>query len=179
MEATQVLNFWFDEIDHSLWFSKNTEFDRLVKERFLLTYHFVKEGQSAEWRTTPEGRLAQVIVLDQFPRNMFRDTPEAFATDATALAVAEECVLNHEDKKIPLEKRGFLYMPYMHSEDQKVHETAVTLFSQESLEENLRFELLHKKIIDRFGRYPHRNKILKRKSTPEEIEFLKESNSSF
>lgn len=174
-----VLQFWFQELDPKMHFSKNSELDEKIRERFLKTYHEIIEGKTADWRNTPEGRLAEIIVLDQFSRNMFRDTAQAFAADDLALNLAMTAVHVGDDQKLSLEQRSFLYMPYMHSEDRKVHEQAVILFSQKGLEFNLKFELLHKKIIDRFGRYPHRNQILKRTSTKEELSFLKEKGSSF
>ena len=160
-------------------FAKSDELDKKIRDRFLSTYKEVINGKTADWRKTPEGRLAEIIVLDQFSRNMFRNSKQAFAADNLALKLAQEMVKSGDDQKIPLEQRAFVYMPYMHSEDPKVHDEAVKLFSQKGLEIGLKFELLHKKIIDRFGRYPHRNEILGRVSTPEEIEFLKEEGSSF
>ncbi|MNJ98443.1 hypothetical protein D3C87_162090 [compost metagenome] len=179
MNPQKVLDFWFEEIDPSLWFMKDDLFDQRVQDRFLPTYAFLINDETHAWRVSPEGRLAEVIVLDQFPRNMFRDKPEAFATDELALIAAQEAVRVGDDRKLPIIQRAFLYMPYMHSEDAKVHEQAMKLFNQPGLENNYKYEIAHKKIIDRFGRYPHRNKILGRKSTPEEIEFLKEPGSSF
>jgi uncharacterized protein (DUF924 family) len=179
MEANDILNFWFEEIDKKLWFSKDSDFDRLVKESFLPIYNEIINLKKADWRQTAEGRLAEIIVLDQFSRNMFRDLPQSFATDAMALSLAQEAVHLGFDQKLLIPQRIFLYMPYMHSEDAQVHAVAVKLFSQKGLEENLRFELAHKEIIDRFGRYPHRNKILDRISSREEIEFMKQPGSSF
>lgn len=179
MDWQLVLDFWFEEIDPSFWFMKDDLFDQQIRTRFSKTYDYVVAGNSVTWRQTPEGRLAEVIVLDQFARNMFRDTPKAFAADPLALHLAQEAVRVGDDQKLYLEQRSFIYMPYMHSENAEVHKKALELFSQKGLEENLKFEILHKNIIDRFGRYPHRNKVLGRTSTPEEIEFLKTPGSSF
>ena len=118
-------------------------------------------------------------MLDQFSRNLFRDSANAFSYDAMALTLAQEAVSRGVDKMLPIEKRAFLYMPYMHSESKCIHKEAEKLFKQEGMEHNYEFELQHKAIIDKFGRYPHRNIILNRHSTPEEIAFLKEPNSSF
>jgi uncharacterized protein (DUF924 family) len=126
--------------------------------------------------------LAEVLVLDQFSRNVYRRKPQrprAFAQDALALALAQELVASGQDRTLPLAQRNFAYMPYMHSESALVHEQAVALFSQPGMADTLRFELLHKAIIDRFGRYPHRNAILGRSSTAEELAFLSEPGSSF
>lgn len=178
-KASEVLQFWFEELDPKMHFTKSTELDQMIRERFLETYESIVGGEMTNWRKTPEGRLAEIIVLDQFSRNMFRDTAQAFAADDLALKLAMEAVKNGEDQKLPLQKRVYFYMPYMHSENKKIHEQAVKLFSQKGLEYSLKFEFLHKNIIDRFGRYPHRNVALKRESTAEEIQFLKEKGSSF
>lgn len=174
-----VFNFWFKEISASARFKKDENFDNEILRRFLEVYRDVVAGKTAGWRITAEGRLSEIIVLDQFSRNMFRDKPEAFAADDLALQLAQTAVNSKIDQELPLEQRVFLYMPYMHSEDAHVHEQALKLFSQKGLEDALKYEILHKNIIDRFGRYPHRNKILGRISTAEEIEFMKGPNSSF
>lgn len=179
MSAQRVLDFWFKEISPEKWFQKDPHFDETVKSLFLGIYEEATAGTTASWRKTAEGRLAEVIVLDQFPRNMFRDTPQAFATDEIAQNLAREAVRLGDDQMLSPAQKAFLYMPYMHSESKKLHQEAVRLFSQKGLEDNLKYEILHKEIIDRFGRYPHRNKILGRKSTPDELEFLKQPNSSF
>jgi uncharacterized protein (DUF924 family) len=131
------------------------------------------------WRATPEGRLAEILVLDQFSRNIFRDTPRAFAQDALALVLAQELVAGGHDQQLTPKQRAFAYMPYMHSESLAIHAQAVQLFALPGLENNLSFELRHQAIIERFGRYPHRNAILGRTSTPEELAFLNEPGSSF
>lgn len=174
-----VIDFWFKELEPSSWFVKDEGFDALLRERFLSCYQQAIKGELYQWRTCPQGRLAEIIVLDQFSRNMFRDRPEAFSSDTIALVLAQTAVAAGCDQPLSPQERSFLYMPYMHSESAKVHEIAVQLFSQPGLERNLEFELRHKTIIDRFGRYPHRNKILGRVSTPEELEFLAQPGSSF
>lgn len=174
-----VFNFWFKELSPSARFKKDEKIDQEIRERFLTLYHDVVAGRTSDWRSTPEGRLSEIIVLDQFSRNMFRDQSKAFAADNLALQLAIDAVAAGEDQKLPLEQRWFIYMPYMHSEDSHVHAQAVKLFSQTGLEEGLKYEIMHKNIIDRFGRYPHRNVIVGRDSTPDEIEFLKGPNSSF
>lgn len=179
ISAENVLHFWFQELDSKLHFAKIPELDQRIRDRFLQTYHDVLNGKTRAWQKTPEGKLAEIIVLDQFSRNIFRDSPQAFAGDMFALNLAQAAVACGDDQKIPIERRSFIYMPYMHSEDREIHEKAVMLFSQKGLEFNLKFELMHKKIIDRFGRYPHRNQVLGRVSTTEEIEFLKEKGSAF
>jgi uncharacterized protein (DUF924 family) len=179
MNYPDVLKFWFEDIDKSFWFKKDDNFDKKIRELFSETYDRIIAGETAHWRLVPEGQLAEIIVLDQFGRNMFRGTPKAFAADELALELAQDAVQRGSDLQVSPEQRPFLYMPFMHSEDPKVHVKAVELFAQPGMEENLRFELLHKDIIDRFGRYPHRNEILGRVSTPEEIKFLSQAGSSF
>ena len=179
MVAHDVILFWFSEIDRSLWFAKNVDFDRKLKERFLELHAQVSRGETFHWRSTAEGRLAEIIVLDQFSRNMFRDTPEAFAYDTLALILAQEALAQKVDEQLDIEQRAFLFMPFMHSESPAIHREALKLFSKSGLESNLKYEMLHKQIIDRFGRYPHRNEILGRESTPEEIKFLEGPDSSF
>lgn len=123
--------------------------------------------------------MAEIIILDQFSRNMFRETPRSFSHDVQALVLAQEAVALGLDAELPTEQRTFLYMPYMHSESLRIHEEAVRLFTLNGVKENLDFEYRHKVIIERFGRYPHRNAILGRESSPEEVAFLNEPGSSF
>ena len=179
MNHQSVLDFWFHEIDSKFWFAKDTAFDQLIHERFQLTHQAAMRCELFAWRDWPEGRLAEIIVLDQFSRNIYRDSPLAFAADPLSLALAQEAV--HADVQHHLSERQkpFLYMPFMHSESPLIHERAVELFSEPGLENNLKFELKHKAIIDRFGRYPHRNAILGRTSSQEELEFLNSPGSSF
>lgn len=173
MKWQEVIQFWFEETAPSQWFKKDEAFDAKIKEKFEETYWSVVRSETKNWREVPEGRLAEVIVLDQFSRNMFRGSPQAFANDALALKLAEEAVEAGDDKKLPKKFRRFLYMPYMHSESREVHKKAVWLFLSLLNFGTLMYEFKHKKIIDRFGRYPHRNEVLGRESTPEEEEFLK------
>lgn len=175
----RVLEFWFDEIEPKQWWRKDPVFDALIRERFGLLHAAAAKGELAAWQEHPEGCLAIVIVLDQFSRNIYRDTGTAFAFDGTALALAQCAVARGFDVQLDTNRRAFLYMPYMHSESAQVHEQAVRLFSQPGLEGNLDFALRHKVIIDRFGRYPHRNAVLGRGSTKEELDFLQEQGSSF
>ncbi|MHC8493491.1 DUF924 family protein [Thalassospira sp. SM2505] len=180
MKPETVLDFWFKELDQKQWFIKDTSLDAHISERFSDFHTAAHAGELYSWRATANGRLAEIIVLDQFSRNMFRDQPQSFASDTVALILAQEAVANGTDKKLSnAQERAFLYMPYMHSESELIHEIALELFAQPGLEHNYEFEIKHKRIIDRFGRYPHRNEILGRVSTSEELAFLKEPNSSF
>ena len=179
MDFNKVIDFWFNEIDSKQWWVKDLEFDQLVIERFSDVHEQAVMCELYKWREEALGRLAEIIVLDQFSRNMFRGQPEAFASDSLALALAQEAVAQGADKALPPLPRAFLYMPFMHSESKLIHECAVELFSVQGMESNYDFELKHKAIIDRFGRYPHRNAILGRESTQEEVEFLSQPGSSF
>ncbi|MBY6197112.1 DUF924 family protein [Vibrio hangzhouensis] len=174
-----VIDFWFEELTPQDWFSGDEELDRTIEQRFSQLHQQAASGELYQWRSCPQGRLAEIIVLDQFSRNLFRGAPASFASDAMALTLAQEAVASGDDIKLTPEQRTFLYMPYMHSESLKIHEEAVRLFKSNGIENNLDFEYRHKAIIERFGRYPHRNEILGRASTPEEFEFLKQPGSSF
>jgi uncharacterized protein (DUF924 family) len=179
VHAQDIISFWFQELGSSRWFAKDAALDALMRQRFGATLLAAARGELWTWRETASGRLAEIIVLDQFSRNIYRDTPQSFAQDVQALTLAQELVASGLDKTLPTDRRAFAYMPYMHSESPKVHEQAVALFSQPGLEGNLRYELLHKAIIERFGRFPHRNAILGRPSTAQELEFLKQPGSGF
>lgn len=174
-----ILDFWFSEIQPAQWWSKSYDFDRLIAIRFGAVLQAAARCELYAWRATPAGRLAEVIVLDQFSRNINRGEAQAFANDALALGLAQEAVAAGADKGLLLAQRAFLFLPYMHSESAAIHALAVALFSQPGLEHNLDFELRHKAIIDRFGRYPHRNAVLGRASTAEEAAFLQTPGSSF
>ncbi len=177
--ARQVLAFWFEEIEPAQWFKKDLAFDALIHDRFLALLESAALGELDGWRSTAKGRLAEIIVLDQFSRNAFRDTPRAFAQDPMAVALTQEAISNGALEALDKTERAFLLMPLMHSESRVIHERALALFNQYTPENNAEYEAKHKAIIDRFGRYPHRNAILGRESTAEEIEFLKQPGSSF
>jgi len=179
MQPQPILHFWFTELTPKHHFAKDAALDETIRTRFGATLAAAARCELFAWRTTPEGRLAEILVLDQFSRNVYRDTPQAFAQDALALALAQELVASGQDRSLPLAQRSFAYMPYMHSESALVHTQAALLFAQPGLEDTMRFELRHKEIIDRFGRYPHRNALLGRISTPEELAFLSAPGSAF
>jgi len=174
-----IINFWFDEIDPVNWWKKDINFDQMITDRFLTVHNMATQCVLYGWRDSPLGRLAEVIVLDQFSRNIYRDDTRSFLNDSLALCLAQEAVRTGANRKLMNAEKAFLYMPFMHSESSMIHEIAVELFSEPGLESNLDFELKHKSIIDQFGRYPHRNEILGRQSTPEEVKYLQESGSSF
>jgi uncharacterized protein (DUF924 family) len=177
--AQSVLDFWFKELGPDAWFAKSDATDALIEARFSTLHSAAVACELAHWRTDGRGRLAEIIVLDQFSRNLFRNDPRAFAADPMALALAQEAVAQGVDQDLTPPERAFLYMPFMHSESALIHERAVVLFGGEGLAFNLDFELKHKAIIDRFGRYPHRNAVLGRTTSEDEIAFLQEDGSSF
>lgn len=174
-----VIDFWFNEIDSKQWFVKDLQFDQLIVERFADLHAQAVGCELYPWRDEPLGRLAEIIVLDQFSRNMFRDQPQAFAYDGLALVLSQEAIRQGADQKLLPVQQAFLYMPFMHSESTLIHEQALELYKAPGLENNYDFELKHKAIIDRFGRYPHRNAVLGRMSSKEEAELLKQPNSGF
>ena len=167
----EVLDFWFG-VDPKKWYVKDETFDASIRTRFLPTYEAAAAGKLADWEATPETALALVIVLDQFPRNMFRGSPRTFATDTVALAVAKRALACDFDRQLELARRNFLYLPFMHSEDLADQERCVELSRQNSDAGTLKWAELHADIIRRFGRFPHRNAVLGRATTPEEQAFL-------
>ncbi len=179
MQAQDVLQFWFEELTDKQHFAKDAVLDASMRLRFGAALEAAARCELFGWRGTVQGRLAEVLLLDQFSRNIYRDTLRAFAQDALALALAQELVASGQDQALSVAQRCFAYMPYMHSESLVVHAQAVQLFAQPGLEDNLRFELQHQAIIARFGRYPHRNAILGRESSGEELAFLSGPGSSF
>lgn len=178
-EAQAVLDFWFSGASEPFWFKKSADFDRELMEKFGETLARGHRGELADWRSDMRGRLAEIIVLDQFSRNVYRDTPEAFSADGMALVLAQEAIKLPDFAELSERERHFLLMPYMHSESLAIHEEAVWLFGRYVNEFALDFERKHKVIIERFGRYPHRNAILGRVSSEAELVFLTEPNSSF
>ncbi len=175
-----LLNFCFNEAGSEKFFEKNEDFDTLLIERYSDLLEQAAASELYEWRCNIEGRLAEIIILDQFSRNIYRNTPAAFAQDGMSLALAQEAVaIGALEALETMDERKFLLMPYMHSELKLIHQQAEKLFKQYTNAATVDAELKHKVIIDRFGRYPHRNDILGRVSSSEEIEFLTQPDSSF
>lgn len=174
-----VLAFWFEEIEPKMWWAADPAFDRQIAQRFGPLLIQAAQADLYPWRSEPRGRLAEIIVLDQFSRNIHRNTPSAFAQDPMALALAQEAVAAGAYLQLSETERAFLLLPYMHSESRLIHVQTERLYREYAPPDNYQFALKHKAIIDRFGRYPHRNQILGRASTAEEIEFLKQPGSGF
>lgn len=172
-ENPRSLNdFWFDPEHEKLWFRSTAQFDRQILERFETVWFAARSGQLSHWEQTAEGALALVILLDQMPLNMYRGQPQSFATEDLALEVAGRAVSGHLDQQLSDRGKAFLYMPFMHSEDLEDQDRAVELYQAAGLSDNLRFARHHRDIVGRFGRFPHRNAILGRRSTPEEAAWL-------
>jgi uncharacterized protein (DUF924 family) len=169
-EARNVVRFW-KEAGPGLWFAKDPAFDQRFRERFLLEHEAAARGEHASWQATPEGSLALIILLDQFPRNAFRGTPRMYATDAGARKVANLALAAGYEREFPLEMRKFFVLPFAHSEDLADQERAVALARRLGADDLAHAEH-HRDIVRRFGRFPHRNQILGRPSTPEETEYL-------
>ncbi|MGX9460818.1 DUF924 family protein [Shewanella sp. A14] len=176
--ANDVIDFWFVQISPKQWWIKDTDLDLQIKNTFGTTLQAAIKGELQHWRKDTQGRLAEIIVLDQFSRNIYRDTPAAFSADNIALALAQEAVALGCLSQLSAQQAGFLIMPYMHSESIKIHQQALPLFAQYA-PNNLQSERQHQAIIAQFNRYPHRNALLKRESTAAEVAFLNQPGSSF
>lgn len=170
--AREIIALWFSERVRPLWFRSTPEFDRELADRFTEVYKAAAVGRLADWEETPEGALALVIVLDQIPLNIYRRQPACYATESAARRVAQRALKRDFDQRLPDEQKAFLYMPFMHSEELSDQDLAVQLYSRAGLTDNLTFARHHRDLIRRFGRFPHRNAILGRESTPAELEYL-------
>ena len=175
----EIVHFWFEDLSRKDWFRKDEALDSTIASLFGAIYHELRAGVPASWLDTPEGYLAAILVLDQFPRNMFRGDARAFATDEAGLALAKQAMAEGLDNKLTRDQRIFLYMPFQHSEDRVDQARGIALYARLGKPLNLDFALRHQAVVDRFDRFPHRNAILGRASTEEERTFLTEPGSSF
>ncbi len=186
----EVLDFWFGQSNspefgkaQKKWFEKDVDFDAKVRSHFLSQYESAASGKLDYWQDSAESCLALIILLDQFPRNMFRGTPQAFNTDSKALIAAQHAIKNQFDRELVTVQKWFIYLPFEHSENLEHQQKSVELFRQVSGEPDsglvMEFAIKHWEIIGSFGRFPHRNQILGRETTPEEAEFLKQPGSGF
>ncbi len=167
-----ILDFWYAPDMRSKWFASTLQLDASMRARFEPLWEAAVRGELDTWRSSPQGSLALAIILDQFPLNMFRGTPKSFSSEGQAIAVAKQAIAQGHDRQIDKAQLVFLYMPLMHSEDLADQDLSVELFAAAGLENNLRFAQHHRDIVRRFGRFPHRNAILGRASTPQEIDYL-------
>lgn len=172
MTADDVLQFWFEKLTPAQWFTANKVLDQTISERFLGLLQQAKACELADWRMQPLGRLAEIIILDQFSRNIYRGQAHAFAQDAQALSLAQEAIAHGANEQLQPNARAFLYMPFMHSESLLIQKISVGLFEEPGLKKHLVHALEHKETIERFGRFPYRNKALGRESTVDELAFL-------
>ena len=175
----QIIDFWFVEMTPKDWWIKSIDLDQMIIDRFQELHKAAFAGELFLWRKAPLGRLAEIIVLDQFSRHIFRDKPESFISDPMALTLSLVAIDAKADIGLSSDEKGFLYMPMMHSESLLIHEYAQAFFSQEGCESYANSAKRHRDVIQRFGRYPHRNLILGRESSLDEIEFLMQPGSSF
>jgi len=169
--AADVVAFW-TEAGHDRWFNKDDAFDAEIRRRFLATHEAAAAGKLASWEATPEGALALMILLDQFPRNMFRGSARAFATDPQARAITAAALLRGFDGQVPADLRAFFYLPFEHSEDMADQDRGIALYTAAGDADGLKWAKIHREIIARFGRFPHRNAVLGRATTPDEQAFL-------
>jgi uncharacterized protein (DUF924 family) len=172
----EILDFWFSEESRSKWFNSTAQFDEEIRQRYEKTWGLARAGSYDHWEEDPEGALALVIVLDQFPLNMFREDARQYSTEAHAREVARHAIEKGFDKAMTPQQRAFLYLPFMHSESLQDQDYAVQLYEQAGLDDNLRYARHHHDVIKRFGRFPHRNAALGRESTAEEQEYLRNAN---
>jgi len=170
--ADDVLRFWFVEHGREHWFGGGPDFDAKLTAMFASTHAAVAAGEAWRWRSTPDGRLAEIIVLDQFSRQIHRGSARAFASDAMALALAQEAVAAGADLAVEAARRMFFYLPYMHSESLVIHEESLRLHLLLGGEEGARYELAHQEVLRRFGRYPRRNNALGRVSSEAELDYI-------
>jgi uncharacterized protein (DUF924 family) len=174
-----IIEFWFSDIVHSKWWPKDRAFDELITDRYSDIHRQACRCELSHWRKESLGRLAEILVIDQFSRNIYRNSPAAFAHDSLSLALSQEAINQGIDADMRSDQKVFLYMPYMHSESLAIHDMAIKLFAAPGLESSLAYKRQHRDIIVKFGRYPHRNRILNRQSTDSEREFLSQPGSSF
>ncbi len=177
----EILKFWFEKSTPAQWFQKSDSFDTEITERFLVTYEMAKKDLCASWTDDADGVLALCLVLDQFPRNMFRESPKAFDTDGKILSIVKEAMHKGYDKILSPHRRKFMYMPFMHSENLDVQKQSVELYESLKNDDYLAYDyaVKHMDVIEKFGRFPHRNKALGRNNTIEELEYLSTKGSGF
>lgn len=178
---SEILDFWFVETKPAQWFQKNSDFDNEIRNRFERDYQFAGQGIYDGWQDDPKGVLALCIILDQFPRNMYRDSPQAFATDGKALDVAKKAVKKQFDHLLTVDEKAFLYLPFEHSETMEDQEKSVALFSALKADNPVYYDyaVRHYDVIKKFGRFPHRNAALGRLNTKLEDEYLAQPGSGF
>jgi uncharacterized protein (DUF924 family) len=174
--VAEIIDFWFSDEVQPMWFNSTPEFDALLRERYEQIWGRARAGVYDHWAQEPLSALALVIILDQFPLNMFRQDARQYSTETHARAIAGQLIESGRDQLLSSQQKAFLYLPYMHSEKLQDQDFAVEMYQQAGLEDNLRFAHHHRDVVKRFGRFPHRNEVLGRQSTEQEIEYLKHAN---
>lgn len=173
----EIIDFWFSDRVKKQWFSSSSELDNELIEKYEAIWVKASSGKLDDWGDDPDGCLALVIILDQFPLNMFRGQAKSFKTERRSVEIAQNAIKKELDQKIEKDKLAFLYMPFMHSEDLSDQDMSVKLYRENNLEANIGFAEHHREIIRRFGRFPHRNRILGRESSEEELRYLASENA--
>lgn len=177
MNHIEIIDFWYSDSMRSYWFSSTPELDKKIRERYEHVWIKSSKGEYDDWKNTPEGSLALVIVLDQFPLNMFRGEAKSFQTEKKAIEVALSAINRGFDEKLEKDRLSFLFMPLMHSENIDHQELSVKFYKKHKLKDNIRFAEHHRDIVRKYGRFPHRNQILGRESSKLEIEYLNSENA--
>ncbi|MBL7004410.1 MAG: DUF924 domain-containing protein [Gammaproteobacteria bacterium] len=171
-----ILSFWFSDATEPLWFNSTPEFDSQLQQQYEQVWEQAASGDLDDWKNSADGALALVIILDQFPLNMFRNQAKGYSTEAKAREIAQYAIKNNLTENMSKSQKAFLYLPFMHSEDINDQQRAIDLYDQAGLEGNARYARHHYGVIERFGRFPHRNEALGRVSTQEELDYLKTAN---
>ncbi len=179
VSAKEVYDFWFKEDNEELWYAKSNDFDDEIRERFYETWEAGRQGLLYKWRATFEGRLAEIIVLDQFSRNLHRGSSLSYTQDDMALILAQHAIDHPDFDKQPVNQKSFTLLPFMHSESKEIQKITEKLYLALDSEMHTKYMDDHKKIIDTFGRYPYRNAVMNRTSTPEELDFINRNNLDF
>lgn len=172
----EIVEFWFSDEVRPKWFSSTNEFDQQLRDKYLETWGLARAGKYDFWELEAKGALALVIILDQFPLNMFRQDARQYSTEAHARQIAGRAIEKGLDQALTDEQKGFMYLPFMHSESMQDQDRAIELYTLNGLQKNLPYAQHHRDIVQRFGRFPHRNKALGRESTQQEIDYLKKAN---
>lgn len=172
INPSTIIDYWFSEENQQYWFASTPEIDTQMREKFNDLWESAKRGELDDWKNSAEGCLALCIVLDQLPLNMFRGTAKSFSTEQQSIEIAKHAIEKDFDQQINKERRAFLYMPLMHSENLEDQDLSVSLFEKAGLEGNSRFAKHHRELIKTYGRFPHRNEVLGRENTTEETDYL-------
>lgn len=179
VDYKEILDFWFDPDHVPLHFAEDEEFDEKIRARFLTAWEKGSQGLLVSWRESIEGRLAEIIVLDQFSRNLWRDHIKTYTQDKMAIALAQEALKHPDYDKLSKYQKRFILLPFMHSESLELHDWADKYYKELDDENLMYFENLHRDVLEEFGRYPYQNKDLGRESTPEELKVLQERKDGF